>query len=192
MKRPSQKSDLSRKKMVQAASAAFREHGVGGIGVDGLAKAADFTSGAFYFHFRNKLEAFIAGLEDNLDDLNSGIQRCQQEEGASWVPAFAAFYLGFKRTCNLGNACALPVLSSEVERAGPAARQAYEEKARAIFDTLAHGLLDTPQSTSREKALALISLLAGGAMVSRTVVDPTLSEEIGTAVQKFARQIAEV
>ncbi len=60
MKRSSQKSGLSRKKMIQAAGAAFREHGVGGVGVDGLAKAADFTSGAFYFHFRSKLDAFVA------------------------------------------------------------------------------------------------------------------------------------
>jgi AcrR family transcriptional regulator len=176
--------------MVQATGAAFREHGLGGIGVDGLAKAAGFTSGAFYFHFKNKLDAFIAGLEESLDSLNTGIRQFQEKEGPAWVAAFASFYLGFKRTCGLGNACALPVLSSEAERAGPEARQAYEVKTKAVFESLDAGLADTPDSTSREKALALMALLAGGAMIARTVVDPELSEEVGAAVQKFARQIA--
>jgi AcrR family transcriptional regulator len=189
MKRSSEKSTISRKKMVQAAGAAFREHGMGGIGVDGLAKAADFTSGAFYFHFKSKLDAFVAGLEDSLDDLNAAIQQFQEKEGSSWVAAFAAFYLGFKRTCDLRNACALPVLSSEAERAGLAARQAYEAKLEIVFNSLAKGLAGTAQSTSREQALALMALLAGGAMISRTVADPQFSEEIGAAVQKFAQQV---
>ena len=190
MKSSSDKGTASRKKMVHAAGAAFREHGLGGVGVDGLARAADLTSGAFYFHFKSKLDAFVAGLEDGLEDLNAGIQQFQEHEGSSWAAAFAAFYLGFKRTCDLRTACALPVLSSEAERAGAVARQAYEVKMKTVFDSLAQGLNGTPRASSRERALALMALLAGGAMISRTVIDPGLSEEIGAAVQKFAEEIA--
>ncbi|MBY0405114.1 MAG: TetR/AcrR family transcriptional regulator [Cyanobacteria bacterium] len=191
MKRSSEKSHASRKKMVQAAGKAFRENGFGGIGVDGLAKAADFTSGAFYFHFKSKLDAFIASLEDGLDDLNSGIQQVQENDGDSWVSAFAAFYLGYKRTCELPDACTLAVLSSEIERAGLPARSAYEAKMKLVFESLAQGFSDTPQATSREQALALMALLAGGALLSRTVADSGLSEEIGLAVQKLAEKIPE-
>jgi AcrR family transcriptional regulator len=191
MKRSSDKSTASRKKMVQAAGAAFREHGLGGIGVDGLAQAADFTSGAFYFHFKSKLDAFVAGLEESLDDLNLCIQQFQEKERSSWVAAFTTFYLGFKRSCELRSACALPTLSSEAERAGLPARQAYEAKLKMVFDSLAQGLSETPQSTSREQALALMALLAGGAMISRTVADQELSQEIAAAVQKFAEKIPE-
>ncbi len=189
MKRSSQKSETSKKRIVQATGAAFREHGVGGIGVDGLAKSANFTSGAFYFHFKSKMEAFIASLQDGLDDLKEGIQLLQDKEGVAWVHAFASFYLGFKRTCGLGEACTVPILSSEVERAGEDAREVYEAKMKEIFSTLSSGLTDNSDYTSREQALILMSLLAGGVMISRTVVDPALSEEIGAAVQKAAEQI---
>jgi hypothetical protein len=113
----------------------------------------------------------------------------QQKEGSGWVAAFASFYLGFKRTCDLRNACALPVLSSEAERAGIAARQAYETKVRAVFDSLTEGLAGTPQVAAREQAIALMALLAGGAMISRTVADPEFSGEIAASVQKLAAQI---
>ncbi|HLG75501.1 MAG TPA: TetR/AcrR family transcriptional regulator [Ktedonobacteraceae bacterium] len=189
MKHSSPKSELSKKRMIQAAGATFREHGVGGVGVDGLARAANFTSGAFYFHFKSKMDAFIASVEDSMDDLKVSIQRFQTRERASWVHAFASFYLGFKRTCGLRDACAVPVLSSEVERAGEDARTAYEAKIQEVFATLSSGLTDVPDCSSREQALALMALLAGGAMISRTVVDPALSEEIGAAVQKAAEQL---
>lgn len=190
MKRSSEKSTASRQKMVEAAGAAFREHGFGGIGVDGLAKAADFTSGAFYFHFKNKMDAFVAGLEASLDELNAAIRKFQEEDGAGWAGTFASFYLGFKRTCGLGDACAVPVLSSEAERAGPAAREAYEAKMKAVFESLEQGLGGAGEATPRERALALMAMLAGGAMISRTVADAALSEEIGAAVRKMATEIA--
>lgn len=59
-----------------------------------------------------------------------------------------------------------------------------------VFDSLEQGLSATPQFTSREQALALMALLAGGAMMSRAVADPTLSEEIGAAVQKLANSVS--
>ena len=136
------------------------------------------------------MDAFIAGLEDSLDDLNSGIKQFQEKEGGTWLAAFAAYYMGFKRTCDLGHACASAVLSSEAERAGPLARQAYEEKMKLVFNSLEKGLRASPQFTAREQALALMALLAGGAMISRTVADPALSEDIGAAVQKLANRIS--
>jgi TetR/AcrR family transcriptional repressor of nem operon len=44
--------------MIAAASRGFRSNGYAGIGVDGLAKAAGVTSGAFYSHFGSKDAAF--------------------------------------------------------------------------------------------------------------------------------------
>ena len=53
----------TRKKIVMAASRGFRKHGYGGIGVDGLAKSAGVTSGAFYAHLGSKEGAFNTALE---------------------------------------------------------------------------------------------------------------------------------
>ena len=186
MKRVSEKSETSKLKMVQAAGAAFRKHGLGGIGVDGLAKAADFTSGAFYFHFDSKMDAFIASMSESLDGLRQGIEKFEQERGSAWLQAFADFYLGFKRTCDLGDGCALPLLSSEVERAGDAARKVYAERMQEVFHAVERGLKPKASASSREQALVLMSMLAGGVILSRTVKDKRFSEEIAVAVQRAA------
>ena len=49
---------LTRQRIVDAAGRGFRRGGYGGIGVDGLAKEAGMTSGAFYVHFDSKKAAF--------------------------------------------------------------------------------------------------------------------------------------
>jgi TetR/AcrR family transcriptional regulator, transcriptional repressor for nem operon len=52
----------SRSKILAAVGRGFRKKGYAGIGVDGLAKEAEVTSGAFYGHFRSKDDAFRQAL----------------------------------------------------------------------------------------------------------------------------------
>lgn len=189
MKRATAKSGASRDKMVRAAGAAFREHGLGGIGVDGLAKAADFTSGAFYFHFPSKMDAFVESVRAGLEDLKCGIEGIQAAEGKGWLGSFASFYMGFKRTCRLGEGCALPLLSAEVERAGDAARGVYQEKLTEVIGAVERGLADREGMSAREQALVILALLAGGATMGRTVKDPILSAEIGEAVRRAVERV---
>ena len=40
----------------------------------------------------------------------------REEHGAGWLAAFAAYYMGHKRTCDLADTCTLPSLSAEIER----------------------------------------------------------------------------
>lgn len=61
----------SRARIVAAAGRGFRRLGYGGIGVDGLAREADVTHGAFYGHFRSKAEAFRAAVVAGLRELTS-------------------------------------------------------------------------------------------------------------------------
>ena len=57
MARPKGSTSNARERLIEAAGRGF-PHWFGGIGVDGLAKAAGLTSGAFYIHFSSKREAF--------------------------------------------------------------------------------------------------------------------------------------
>ena len=54
-------------RMLEAVGCGFRDRGYAGIGVDGLAKTAGVTSGAFYAHFGSKGEAFDVALAAGLD-----------------------------------------------------------------------------------------------------------------------------
>lgn len=181
MRYPADHKQRSREKLLNEAGKAFRRQGYGSIGVDGLAKSANLTSGAFYVHFGSKKQAFLEVLGSGLGQLRDGVAQTRESGGDGWLNTFARFYLGEKRVCELGEACALPMLSAEAERAGEDARTVFEEKIREIGAEVAKGLTGTPRQRSRQ-AWVELALLLGGASLSRTVLDPKLSKEIADAV----------
>lgn len=191
MSEPLSKSEASRLRILDAASKSFRAGGYGGIGVDGLAKGAGLTSGAFYFHFRSKLDAFIAALRYSLSDLEETIGRLQQEKGPKWLAAWIDYYLGFKRTCSIAEGCSFPTLTPEVERAGEDAQRTYEEELERLIATVAQGLPGRRGRRARETSIATLALLSGGVNMARAVNDSKLSEEIAAAVRKAALQITQ-
>lgn len=180
----------SRMRIVDAAGRGFRRQGFGGVGVDGLAREAGVTHGAFYGHFGSKAEAFRAAVVAGLRELRAGVELLRDAAGRGWVDAFVAFYMGQKRTCEPGLACTLPSLSPDVERADTETREAYQEELTAIVRAISGGLPGSPEQTET-KAWALMALLAGGVTLARAVPDPELSERIAAAVSEVARELSE-
>lgn len=179
----------SRVRIVDAAGRGFRRQGYGGVGVDGLAREAGVTHGAFYGHFKSKAEAFRAAVVAGLRELHGGVETLRASAGPEWLTAFVSFYMGQKRTCESGLACALPTLSPDVERADPDTRAAYQRELQEIVEAIAAGLPELSQDTDK-KAWALIALLSGGVTLARAVPDPALSERIAIAVSKAAQTLA--
>ena len=122
--------------------------------------------------------------------MRQGVENSQHEHGAQWVDAFVEFYLGYKRTCALDDACGLQVLTPEVIRADAAVRAHYEQELRRVVDQVAQGL---PQSTTEARqaaAWALLALLSGGVTLTRSMADPHLSEATAGALRVAALQVA--
>ncbi|WP_323120104.1 TetR/AcrR family transcriptional regulator [Burkholderia alba] len=173
-------------RIVEAAGQAFRREGYGGSGIDDLTKAAGVTNGAFYGHFKSKRDAFRTVLLAGLDQLRDAIATLKHDHGARWLKPFVAFYLGPKRTCDIGDSCALPSLSPEVVRADADTRSAYEAALRRLIDEVATGLPDRAGTDRDDTAIALLALLSGGVTLARAVPDPVLSERIAQAVGRYA------
>ena len=171
-------SEQTRTRILEAAGRQFRSQGYGGIGVDGLVKAAGVTSGAFYGHFRSKAEAFGAAATVGLERLREGVRRFRGEHGADWLTTFATFYLGAGHRRDLAGGCALPSLSAEVGRADNATRAAYEAELVRVAELMASGL---PSGSGREAAWPVLALLAGGTMLARAVRDESVAQEIADA-----------
>ncbi|HSY27065.1 MAG TPA: TetR/AcrR family transcriptional regulator [Burkholderiaceae bacterium] len=178
----------SRLKILWGAGRGFRRAGFGGSGVDGLAKEAGVTSGAFYAHFKSKAEAFREVVFIGLEGLIHSVQTKREELGSRWREAYIDFYLGERRTCDLSESCALQSLSIEVARADDEARSIYEEQLKIIIATVADGLEGKPKHR-REEAMTLLALLVGGVTLARAVKDPALSYEIAQAVRKTAIKV---
>jgi AcrR family transcriptional regulator len=189
MPHPAGRKEAGRSKILTSAGRGFRRHGFGGVGIDSLAKEAGVTSGAFYAHFKSKAEAFRAAMSAGMMDLRAGVASFQERYGKNWRARFVEFYMGERRTCDLGDSCALQSLSADVSRADDETRVIFEDIFAEIVDGVAKGLEGRPRAR-RSEAIALLALLSGGVTLARAVSDPALSQEIGAAVRKAAAALA--
>ena len=184
MNREEQKHQ-TRQRIVQAAVRGFRRGGFGGLGVDGLAKEAGVTSGAFYVHFDSKTDAFRAAVTHGMTELRDGVKGCQEQHGKAWWPEFVRFYLGFKRTCDLSESCGLQSLSPEVARADAAAHAAFEAGLREVASAIVEGPRSPGAPKDLAAAYAALSMLVGAVTVARAVDNVTTSEQIADAAGRL-------
>jgi len=175
--------------ILDAAGRGFRSCGYGGIGVDGLAKQAGMTSGAFYGHFKSKDAAFNEVIEQGLTKLAHTITAMQEQHGDGWITEFIDFYLGIRRTCDIAESCTLQSLSSEVIRACDDTKATYKTRIGKVAAVVAAGLTHIPETERMDKAWALLSLLSGGVTVARAVGDGKTSDAIARGLRKSALEL---
>lgn len=181
-----QRKEETRQRMLTAATQSFREHGFAGIGVDGIAKAAGVTSGAFYAHFGSKDGAFKAGLSVGLDEVIAAIPHFRKEAGDQWIQALADYYLGQTHRDDLACGCAMTTLTPEVVRAGSEAQHIFEMKMKQIVELMAKGLAGGSLKNRRARSWATLGVLIGGLTIARAVDTPKLAEEIASSIRAAA------
>lgn len=164
----------------------FRARGFAGVGVDGLAKAAGVTSGAFYAHCGSKDGAFAEALETGLHEVVDGLAGLQRENGATWIGAFADYYLGAPHLGNLETGCAMALLTAEVVRFPQATHALFEKKMNEIVAVFAQGLAGGDEADRRARAWASLSVLIGGVNVARALKTPAATAEVAQAVRAAA------
>jgi TetR/AcrR family transcriptional regulator, transcriptional repressor for nem operon len=182
----------TRKRIVDAASRLFRRDGYGGSGIDGLTKEAGVTNGAFYGHFKSKSEAFRTVVLAGMEQLRLAVADLKASHGKRWLKTFVGFYMGPKRTCDIGESCALPSFSPEMVRADDETRDAYEAELLRLIEEVSAGLGDEARTDRDDKAIALLAMLSGGVTLARAVRDPALSKRIADAVERAAVALASV
>lgn len=169
---------VTRQRIIDAAGRGFRKGGYGGIGVDGLAKEAGMTSGAFYVHFDSKKTAFRESMLQGVAELQEGIQYLQAEHGADWWPEFVRYYLSVKRTCDLSESCALQSLPPEVARLDEGLRAEFEAEFRKIAKSIVAGPPSPITPADEESAYAALALLTGAVTLARAVSSESLAKKI--------------
>ena len=167
----------------------FRAEGYDGLGIDGLAKEAGVTNGAFYGHFASKADAFREVVVAGLEELREGIARFRAEGGPTWAGDLADFYFSDAKLNEPENSCALPTFAPETARAPEATREAFQAELIRVKDELAGGL-DGTGTQADERAWLLLALLAGGVNLARAVPDRGLSETIATVLRRAVVEIA--
>ncbi len=172
----------TKRRILEAAGRGFRKEGFGLIGVDGLARGAGVTSGAFYGHFRSKVEAFRASLIGGLSEFRDAIEGFQAR-GQGWVEALADFYFTERVTCDLADGCALPSLGGDVARGDAKTKAAFQKEYLRLVATLAKGLPGKSDEEREARALVMTALLSGGVTIARSVRDKTMRDHIARVLR---------
>lgn len=176
------KKQETRKRIVNAASQGFRSKGFGGIGVDGIAKKAGVTSGAFYAHLGSKNGAFEAALSLGLDEVIAAIPEFQLKNGKQWIVAFSEYYLGKTHRDDLSCGCAMTTLSPEVVRSKPEVHAIYEEKMQEIVKLMAQGFDGESYELRLSTAWAVLGILIGGLTMARAVASTNTADKIASTI----------
>lgn len=171
----------TRQRILTAAGRGFRKSGFGGVGVDGLAKEAGVTSGAFYVHFGSKSAAFVAAVTQGMAELKEGVLYFQAQHGRAWWPEFVRFYLQAKRSCDLSESCSLQSLTPEVARADNQAREAFSVGLRDVAQAIIAGPRSPNIPRDIDAALAALAALAGAVTLARAVERQDLADQIATS-----------
>ncbi|GFZ96717.1 TetR/AcrR family transcriptional regulator [Dyella caseinilytica] len=173
----------NKRAIIAAAEKLFRERGVAAVGLAELTKAAGFTQGGFYNHFKSKDALVAAVMEKAMEDgaalLVEGIQ-ASKAEARDPVERHIEWYLSHDHLANIEAGCPLTAFAGDVRRLGKEARQSYAHGLTWNFDQMANLIAgDSPQE-KRKKAIALFSQMVGSLVLSRAVVDadPALADEI--------------
>jgi TetR/AcrR family transcriptional repressor of nem operon len=167
---PTQRRAETRQRILAAAGALFREHGIDATGVDAVMKQAGLTHGGFYLHFASK-EALAAEVSQYLlataADRWQALSRLADREAA--LDTIVRSYLDPEHVAR-DHGCPLTTLGPEVaRRAG--SRAAILDSLRGMIDALTRCL----PGRKRQRALASLSTMVGAVVLARLTDDPELS-----------------
>lgn len=185
----------TRDRIVETARILFNRHGFEGVSIDVVMKAAGLTRGGFYNHFKNKEALYGTVVTSFL--MGRGLQ-WREEAGVDpntpsedMARRMVDSYLSSEHLGDLDGQCPMIALPSDVARAGPEVQLAYQGLLEAMV-----GLFETSLKISgqeaRTQALSLAALCVGGMVLSRTLPNSDLANEVRLAAHATAGDITGV
>jgi len=180
----------NRRAIVAAAAKLFRERGVDGVGIAELMKAAGFTQGGFYNHFKSK-EALVA--EVIAAEMSKGTAELVRElqgiapEGGGRLERQINKYLSKEHRLDVDGGCPVAGFSGDTPRLSVDARSQFAVGLDDIITILAGLIAEAPSKpgtqdrrTLREQAISLYAQLVGALVLSRAVAEPdaALADEV--------------
>lgn len=172
--------NATRRRILQAASAAFRERGVAATGVDEVMRRAGLTHGGFYAHFRDKneliAEACATGFEMGQENL---ARIAALPSRRARVRALVASYLSAHHRDNRAGGCLVAALGFEASRPGGRARRGYAEALQLHRGRLAAALRLHDEAGENDRlTTSLLSLLVGALILARSLPDEEASRQV--------------
>ncbi len=175
MRYPAAETAEKHTRILDQASALYRQRGFSGVSVGEIMRATGLTHGPFYNHFASK-EALMAetvehASERSLADLDAA---CDRPDG---IRAYVQGYCSARHRDAPEEGCLMAALGPEISRE-PAVRSAFTRHFRAILARFETHVPWRSKKTARQESIRLLAAMVGAVVLARAVDDEALSEEI--------------
>src|SRR5258708_1500189 len=168
MRYPPDQKTKAKQTILEAGAKALRKNGFHGIGVDGLAAAANVTSGAFYSNFSNKeellKEVIGACLGNPFIDADNG----SLAERRDRLRDYLKMYISCQHRDDPAAGCVMPTLSADVSRSNSSVREAYQRNMKELIRKMAQVLAGTP-ADQEKKAWTILAMMVGAVSVAQAL-----------------------
>jgi TetR/AcrR family transcriptional repressor of nem operon len=179
----------TRRRIVDAASQAFRERGVAETGVDEVMRRAGLTHGGFYAHFRDKSELVAEACDAAFEAAVPNLDRiAAQPTPGRRARLLIDSYLASHHRDHRGSGCIVVSVGADMARLGGPARSGFAGGFMRHLGRLAAALrLSEDPTENRERVTLLMSALVGALLFARAVDDPAESDAILHAMRRRLR-----
>ncbi len=190
MRYPPAHKHATRRRIVAAASAAFRERGVEGTGVDEVMRRAGLTHGGFYAHFRDKSELVAEACAEAFDEAVVNLGRiAAQPTAAKRARLLIDSYLSPRHRDNRGSGCLVVAVAADMARLTGEARAGYARGFVRHIDRLCAALrLARDPAENEDRVTQLMSSLVGALLFARATEDPARSDALLASSRRMLRR----
>lgn len=162
----------NRARVVDTASALFRERGYDGIGLVELMAAAGLSHGGFYNQFKSKAALMSEAAA-------CGLARSSEDMADVDVGRFITHYLSRKHRDSRADGCTIAALGGDAARQDDEIKRVFQTGIVAMVDGFTERLAADGLPHTRANVLSMVAQMVGALMLSRACPDDgPLADEI--------------
>jgi AcrR family transcriptional regulator len=173
--------------VLQSAGRLFNRHGFNAVSIDDVMAEAGLTRGSFYCYFSSKSDLYAQSVarvvhEDRENPKDSGSERARADK-------IVHDYLTDAALDSTTDTFPMIGLPNDISRTDRAVRAAFESALKLMvqsFEQTANGSVEA----RRGNALAMAALCVGGMVLSRSIDDRKLADELRGAAKATALSLA--
>jgi TetR/AcrR family transcriptional repressor of nem operon len=176
-----------RELVLQSAGRLFNRHGFNAVSIDDVMAEAGLTRGSFYCYFSSKSDLYAQSVarvvhEDRENPKANGSERARADK-------IVRDYLSVGDHEETGDTFPMIGLPNDISRTDRAVRQAFESALKLMIQSFEQAANESTQ-TRRTNALAIAALCVGGMVLSRSIEDRKLADELRGAAKATALELA--
>ncbi|MGF6492693.1 TetR/AcrR family transcriptional repressor of nem operon [Luteibacter sp. 621] len=184
--------ELTRQRIVEAASERFRADGIDAVGVVSLMGDVGLTQGGFYNHFPSKedlvRECVASGVAEATQRMADRVATSRGER----YRALVNDYLSADHRDNPANGCVAASLASELARRPEETRAVFTEGVGGMLELIASTLPESVRGKRRRTlATAVLASMVGSLALARAVADGAMSDDMLSVGRQSALALIE-